>query len=139
MKRAVALLLLGLHAAPALADPTYLPKWHMRDGEACFSFADAKTLLLLDERLILCDSIEKTEKELRLSVGNLETALGKKTEALTAAMSHASLLEANLTSCIDEKAKAQAKASSGPSLGWLVALGLSLVLTGIAVDRYAFR
>jgi hypothetical protein len=139
MKRSIALLLLFLHAEPALADLTYIPRWHMRDGEACFGFADAKTLLLLDERLVLCNSIEKTERELRLSVGNLEAALGKKSEALTAAMNEASSLEQGLTACIDEKAKAQAKGSSGPSLGWLVALGLSLVLSGIALDRYVIR
>jgi hypothetical protein len=139
MKKSIAFLLLALQAAPAFADATYLPKWHVRDGEACYAFADAKTLLLLDQRLVLCDTAEKTVKELGIAIDDLKLAFQKKSEALTVATDGAEQLRTALSTCIDEKAKAEVKASSGPSLGWFVALGLSLVLAGVAVDRYVLR
>lgn len=135
MKRLVAL---ALAAVPAIAwgDLEFIPKWHMCGNEACYGFEDAKKLVLLDGQLKLAAAQAKALEDLKLANAELQAAAAKKEAALQLNTQAAQDLKAKLETCIDQRAAAEVKAASGPSLGWLVAGGVTLILVGVLVGHY---
>lgn len=135
MKKLVALILLA--AGVARADGLEkIPKWHMLGDEACYGFQDAKKLVLLDKELVLCDTTKQTVVDLKLRVGDLDKALTKEKEALVLEQKGHNGTKADYLACIDEKTKWEVKADRGPSVAWLIAGGVTLLLAGWVAGAY---
>jgi hypothetical protein len=125
--KALAALTLLFFATPTLADLTYVPKWTMQQDMACYNLDQAKLLVNLDSKLVLCDSYAKEITELRLSNDKLREAGSIKQEQLDTIQGLADSLTTQLNTCIVEKNDAIAKADSSLNL-WVIILGAGLLL-----------
>ena len=138
-RQLIALLLLCAAPSTWAQELTYIPKWHMVDAEACYDLEGAKQLMYLDGKLKLCESYRAANQDLIVSVGNYEKALQLKDNALKISTDALVATEAKLELEIKAKNDCVAKISTGPSVGWLVAGGLAILLTGLAAGAYFRR
>jgi hypothetical protein len=111
----------------------------MVDAEACYDLEGAKQLVYLDGKLKVCDSYRAANQDLIVSLGNYEKALQMKDSALKVSLDALNATEGKLELEIKAKNDCTAKLSSGPGIGWLVAGGLALLLTGLAAGAYFRR
>lgn len=125
--KALAALTLLFFATPTLADLTYVPKWTMQQGAACYNLDQAKVLVTLDSKLVLCDSYANEITELRLSNDKLKQAGVLQEERVAVVQGLADSLTTQLNTCIVEKNDAIAKADGGLNL-WVIVLGAALIL-----------
>lgn len=131
--------LLCLITFPAAAELSIVPKWKMSGGQACYSLEDAKTLVLLDARLVACQDYDSVFGEMLKATGEGQDALKLKSDALELSLKEAASLKTQMDTCITERAQAQAEAASGPGLGWLVAGGLALTLLGFLLGNQVIK
>jgi hypothetical protein len=135
VRRAAALILL-LAGAPAGAEELkYIPKWHMSGGEACYDLRGAKELVLADKQLSLCETYKSGMAQLGLALEGSHEAYNRAVESARVYEDLAARMARDLELEIAEKNKWKAKANSGPGIGWLVAGGLALTLTGLLVGK----
>jgi hypothetical protein len=133
----VAVVLLLACRAAADTGVQYIPKWHMRNDEACYSFADAKKLVELDAKLHLCTVQERVIPQLRLSNEKLERVVAMKDAETRLVLGEAAKLRDDKAALIKRNAELEAKQSGGPSVGWLVAGGTALTLVGVLLGVWA--
>ena len=137
MKRLAALFCLA--AMPCWADMTELPKWHMVSGQACYDFDEAKLLVQGDMRLVACDITSHAFDEMRKQFDLMLEGIKQKDLVITFTQSKADDLKNQLDACITERAAAEVKANSGPSVAWLIAGGLALTLGGFLLGNQLLK
>lgn len=132
--RALALVLAVLLPFNALADGLkHVPAWKLIDGRACYEFADAKKLVLLDadyEKLFQTDLLN-TQKftELDAVIAGLNVSLAAKSHAITIMQEDEKTLNAKLLEATQRANKAEANQMPDP--GWLVAVAVVLAAAGV--------
>jgi hypothetical protein len=138
-KKILAVTLAILLPAESLAEGLQaLPKWHMCGQEACYSFEEAKQLLVLDSELLMHRDVSAKLKllntDLHLAVDALKISLDQQKAATQVILDNNKILEEQLKTAIIEKNKAEA--NRAPGLGWAVAGSLALVIVGVVVGHY---
>lgn len=117
----------------------FVPAWHMANGQACYTFEEAKKLLEIDSKLKLCQiEEEETPKviaKLRLANIQLGEASQKKDVALAERDAQVKQLTDDLKACTKEKNDCKAKWT--PGVGWAIAGGVSFVLIGVLIGFFA--
>jgi hypothetical protein len=140
----IALAILMLSPSYAQAGMKNIPPWHMVNGQACYEFAQAKTLLILDEQLSLL--IEKDEKYgklvkvLELEVGQLHVALSAEQNIAATLQQSNDNLSASLLAETKRADKAERRAGAFPA--WAIGGGVGIVVGvvgGILLGVYATK
>jgi hypothetical protein len=122
-----------LIASPAYADGLkYVPKWEMVNGKACYEFFQAKELVKLDADLQAYADKELIWAQMRADLEDTVIDLDK---ALNAEKSAGLKRQANIDDLVGQLTKEitranKAEAQQMPSVGWLVAGGVILMVLG---------
>lgn len=140
-----ALVLVVLMSTQALAEGMlHVPPWTMVNGKACYEFADAKKLLVLDADL---EALIKKDLEWASLTQNLQESNRQLTLALLAEKRANVTLKDNgnaLTAeLLDATARAnKAEAKPGPFPAWAIAGGVGIaigVIAGVVLGVYVAK
>lgn len=115
----------------------HLPKWHMREGEACYTLSDAKLLFEADSRITMYLEKEKActklvEDQLSLNADLLEW-IERASQDLRILKKQNDELYNELQSCVVQRTAAHAAIGKYSWLWFIGGLIVGAATTGVAV------